>query len=95
MADVLLYHIDSELSEMDGYYVRYSDDMLFIGPDYQKAMEVLVERLSAMEMKLNPKKQPTVGSSASSLSSLWMKRAVPKRRHPPMYSYRHPTCVMP
>ena len=56
LADVLLYHIDSELSEMDGYYVRYSDDMLFIGPDYQKAMEVLVERLSAMEMKLNPKK---------------------------------------
>lgn len=56
LADVLLYHIDSELSEMEGYYVRYSDDMLFIGPDYQKAMEVLVERLSAMEMKLNPKK---------------------------------------
>lgn len=56
LADVLLYHIDSELSEMDGYYVRYSDDMLFIGPDYQRAMEVLTQRLSAMEMKLNPKK---------------------------------------
>lgn len=56
LADVLLYHIDSELSEMDGFYVRYSDDMLFVGPDYAKAMDVLVERLSAMEMKLNPKK---------------------------------------
>ena len=56
LADVLLYHIDSELSEMNGYYVRYSDDMLFIGPDYQKAMDVLTEKLSAMEMKLNPKK---------------------------------------
>lgn len=56
LADVLLYHIDSELSEMDGYYVRYSDDMLFVGPDYGKAMDVLVNRLSAMEMKLNPKK---------------------------------------
>lgn len=56
LADVLLYHIDSELSEMDGYYVRYSDDMLFVGPDYGKAMNVLVNRLSAMEMKLNPKK---------------------------------------
>ncbi len=56
LADVLLYHIDSELSELDGYYVRYSDDMLFIGPDYGKAMEVLTARLSAMEMTLNPKK---------------------------------------
>ena len=56
LADVLLYHIDSMLSELDGYYVRYSDDMLFIGPDYQKAMDILVEKLSAMEMKLNPKK---------------------------------------
>ena len=56
LADVLLYHIDSMLSELDGYYVRYSDDMLFIGPDYQKAMDILVEKLSSMEMKLNPKK---------------------------------------
>ncbi len=56
LANVLLYHIDKELSEMDGYYVRYSDDMLFIGPDYERAMDVLVERLSAMDMKLNPKK---------------------------------------
>lgn len=56
LADVLLYHIDSELSTLDGYYVRYSDDMLFIGPDYEKAMGILTERLSAMEMKLNPKK---------------------------------------
>ena len=56
LANVLLYHIDSELSELDGYYVRYSDDMLFIGTDYDKAMDILVNRLSAMEMKLNPKK---------------------------------------
>ena len=56
LANVLLYHIDSELSDLDGYYVRYSDDMLFIGTDYEKAMDILVNRLSAMEMKLNPKK---------------------------------------
>lgn len=56
LANVLLYHIDSELSDLNGYYVRYSDDMLFIGPDYEKAMDILVNRLSAMEMKLNPKK---------------------------------------
>lgn len=56
LADVLLYDLDKALSEMDGDYVRYSDDMLFVGKDYAKAMEVLVQRLSAMEMKLNPKK---------------------------------------
>ncbi|MCM1352859.1 MAG: reverse transcriptase domain-containing protein, partial [Alistipes senegalensis] len=31
LADVLLYDLDDELSRMNGYYVRYSDDMLFIG----------------------------------------------------------------
>ena len=56
LANVLLYHIDSKLSGMDGYYVRYSDDMLYIGRDYDKAMEVLTSELMAMDMKLNPKK---------------------------------------
>ena len=56
LANVLLYHIDDELSGMDGFYVRYSDDMLFVGRDYNKAMSVLVERLSDMGMSLNPKK---------------------------------------
>ena len=56
LADVLLWHIDEKLSKMDGYYVRYSDDMLFIGKDADKAMQVLTEELSKMKMKLNPKK---------------------------------------
>jgi len=56
LADVLLYHIDEKLSQLDGYYVRYSDDMMFIGPDAEKAMQILTEELAAMEMKLNPKK---------------------------------------
>lgn len=56
LADVLLYDLDEELSRMDGYYVRYSDDMLFIGKDYEKAMNVLQERLEEKNMTLNPKK---------------------------------------
>jgi hypothetical protein len=56
LADVLLYDLDEELSRMNGYYVRYSDDMLFIGDDYEKAMEVLVQRLDDKSMKLNPEK---------------------------------------
>lgn len=56
LADVILFKLDEDLSHLDGYYVRYSDDLLFIGPDYQKAMDILRDSLSAMEMKLNPKK---------------------------------------
>ncbi len=56
LADVLLYHIDEQLSKLDGFYVRYSDDMLFIGPEHELAMETLTNELAKMEMKLNPKK---------------------------------------
>ena len=56
LADVLLYHIDERLAQLNGYYVRYSDDMLFIGPDAEQAMQMLTEELEAMEMRLNPKK---------------------------------------
>ena len=56
LADVLLYDLDAELSQMNGYYVRYSDDMLFIGEDYEKAMATLQKRLEEKSMRLNPKK---------------------------------------
>lgn len=56
LADVLLYDLDDELSKMNGYYVRYSDDMLFIGKDYEKAMCILRKRLEEKTMELNPKK---------------------------------------
>lgn len=56
LADVLLYHIDSKLDSLKGYYVRYSDDMLFVGEDYNEAMRLLQEELGKMDMKLNPKK---------------------------------------
>lgn len=56
LADVMLYHIDEQLSGLDGYYVRYSDDTLFIGKDYERAMQIMQDELAKMEMKLNPKK---------------------------------------
>ena len=55
LADVILYHIDERLSGM-GWYVRYCDDILFIGHDWRRAMKALEEELGRMEMKLNPKK---------------------------------------
>lgn len=61
LADVMLNRIDLQLYKqscmsMASMYVRYSDDILFIGPKYEKAMEILEEELNKMSMKLNPKK---------------------------------------
>ena len=56
LADVVLYHIDDKLSKMNGFYCRYSDDCLFIGREYESAMQVMSKELSKMEMGLNSKK---------------------------------------
>lgn len=56
LADVVLYHIDERISVLDVLYKRYSDDICCIGPDAEKAMQILEEELAKMQMKLNPKK---------------------------------------
>ena len=56
LSDALLYHIDQQLSQLNGYYVRYSDDMLFVGPDHENAREVLDSELGKMQLRLNPDK---------------------------------------
>lgn len=56
LADVLLYHIDEKLSELDGLFIRYCDDIIFIGSKYEQAMQILRDELEKMQLKLNPKK---------------------------------------
>lgn len=56
LANVILYPIDEKLSKLRGEYDRYSDDILFVGPDEKKAMVILKSELEKMQMKLNPKK---------------------------------------
>lgn len=56
LADAVLYHIDKTISDMDVYYVRYSDDLLAVGHDWPKAYVMLKHMLSNMELTLNPKK---------------------------------------
>lgn len=56
LADVLLYDLDEELSAMNEFYTRYSDDMLYIGEKYEQAMSILEQRLKEKSMTLNPKK---------------------------------------
>ena len=56
LANVVMFSLDERLSKLDGEYVRYSDDALFVGPDYMRAMEIMSEEVAMREMTLNPKK---------------------------------------
>ena len=56
LADAMLYDMDKRLNEMKGKYVRYSDDCLYIGTDYEKAMRIMKEMLAEKGLTLNPKK---------------------------------------
>ena len=56
LANVVLYDVDKTLSEMDIIYYRYSDDIVMIGKDADKAKETLETMLQKYGLKLNPKK---------------------------------------
>lgn len=60
LADAVLYSIDKEISDMDVYYVRYSDDLLVVGRCWDEAFQIIKAKLKEMEMTLNPKKVETV-----------------------------------
>lgn len=79
LADVILYHIDEKLSQLEGYYARYSDDMLYVGSDYVKAMHILTEELGKMQMKLNPKKVEYLDANHWLSSSATQSRAAAYR----------------
>lgn len=58
IADAALYHIDKELSELNGIkYWRYSDDILILGENYEVADLLLKCRLAEMDLEINPKKE--------------------------------------
>jgi len=56
LSDVALAHIDSMISSFPGYYVRYSDDLLYVGPHVEEVMDLLKSELDKMQLTLNPKK---------------------------------------
>lgn len=60
LADALLYDMDASMSafakENGGYYCRYSDDCLYVGCEYDNAMELMRMYLSEIQLTLNPKK---------------------------------------
>ena len=56
LADAVLYHLDKVVSMLPGYYVRYSDDLMYIGNEWGSAFQVVRSILADMSMTLNPKK---------------------------------------
>jgi len=57
LADAVLYDVDKGMCELfEGFYRRYSDDMIYLGDDHEDAKQYLEKQLSAKDMKLNPKK---------------------------------------
>lgn len=56
LADAVLYKLDKMISMLPGYYVRYSDDLLYIGGEWGSAFKTVKSILADMEMTLNPKK---------------------------------------
>lgn len=56
LADAVLYHLDDAISMLPGHYVRYSDDLLYVGNELHTAFQIVKNILSDMEMTLNPKK---------------------------------------
>ena len=56
LADAVLYHIDDAVSDLNVYYVRYSDDLMAVGNEWKAAYILVKTMLSDMSMTLNPKK---------------------------------------
>lgn len=56
LADVILYELDDTMTRLDGYYCRYSDDLLYIGSEQTVAETMLKLHLHVMGLQLNPKK---------------------------------------
>lgn len=54
LADVILKDVDDEISKLNVVYYRYSDDTICIGPDYKRAMEVLVSELGKKGLSIHP-----------------------------------------
>lgn len=56
LANAILYDMDEEIKKLNVYYVRYSDDILIIGNEWEKGRGILEQRLKEKELVLNPKK---------------------------------------
>ena len=61
-ADLILRDVDKEMSNYDVCYYRYSDDVIILGKDYQKAFKRFKEMLTEKGIKINEKKTEYLSS---------------------------------
>ena len=59
LSNIYMMEFDKWMTERDGFYVRYSDDMILLGDDKEKLLEILREikgKLHQIGLKLNESK---------------------------------------
>lgn len=56
LANYMLRDIDEQISKLDVLYYRYSDDILILGPDFEKARVILYDGLQKKGLMINPRK---------------------------------------
>lgn len=65
LANVVLYELDSRMSEVCQIYRRYSDDIVFFTDDLPKAIRILMDCVDSVGLELNLKKTDVLISSMS------------------------------
>ena len=56
LANVLLYSLDKRISGIRGCYMRYSDDIIYVGEHYEKVTALIRRHLGEMGLSLNDSK---------------------------------------
>lgn len=56
LANVLLYSLDKRISGIVGCYMRYSDDIIYVGEHYEKVTALIRRHLGKMDLSLNDSK---------------------------------------
>ena len=56
LANVLLYSLDKRISGIGGCYMRYSDDIIYVGEHYEKVTALIRRHLGEMGLSLNDSK---------------------------------------
>lgn len=56
LANYILRDIDAAIAELDVLYYRYSDDILILGKDFERAQSLLYNMLARKGLTINPRK---------------------------------------
>lgn len=63
LANVILYDLDEAVAGREGLYVRYSDDIVYVGADYEEVTSLVNDHLSKLGLSLNERKIEPITSS--------------------------------